>query len=273
MNRKYFLRAVVAITFVVLVVWGAIALSSPTKLPSGVSTTTPSVTSVKPKSKPPTVTTSPTTTETVTTISPPPPTTTPTVVPGGCEQNGLNTADWNTDDDNTDRNGFTMADGKVAALAPTSGDCYDTVVLTVYDDLRDNVVVNPDLAEDDPIRYAWTTFLSGYIADGELLMHDPVGSVVPMNSPVVLQLTVLADAFPAELLPLVHPGTPSSGVPPVYRFDADNNFVSLHEIVWAGSFERTTTFGIGVNGKTPFAVDYGRVTMDVTEIILHVAHQ
>jgi len=176
-------------------------------------------------------------------------------------------------DDNSDRGNYANADGKIAALAPTTGECYDTIVLTVYDDLRNNPVLHPDLADDDPMKYEWVTFLSGYIDDGEMLMHDPVGSVVPTNSAAVLHLTVLAHAEAGDLLPKIDDGNLSEGVPPLYRFDAGSDFVSLNEVLWAGSFESTTSFGLGVNGKTPYAVHYGRVTLDVTEVIIHVAHK
>ena len=220
------------------------ALTAPSELPSGVSTTIPSVTSVVPTTKKsPTVTKTTTVfatpTETFHTMSPRPSTTTslPPVLPVGCVQDGMNTADWDTDDDIG--NGRTMVTGPVTDLYPSPGECFDTIVFDI------NTQGQPG-------------FVARYVPQ---VTYDGSGEPVPLFGLADIQLSIFAPIDNYELW---------NG----YEFVTGSEYGSLRNIKFAGSFEGVTSFGIGVKDKVPFAVDYvSGGSAGTGKVIVRLAHE
>jgi hypothetical protein len=135
------------------------------------------------------------------------------------------------------------------SVTPTSGtalvniragrnDCYDRLVF----DLR--VPAPP------------TGFQVSYV---DQVYEDPTGAVVPVRGGAKLQVTV--DAFSWDMT--------TGEQTYVYGNRAElvdvTGFQTFRQVAWAGSFENTTTIGLGVRARLPFRVFTlgDRVVVDV----------
>jgi hypothetical protein len=144
--------------------------------------------------------------------------------------------------------GITWGSGE-KSTEPTSGtalvniragrnDCYDRLVF----DLR--APVSP------------TCFIVSYV---DRVIEDPTGAVVPVRGGAKLQVTVCNPAYDMAT------GQPTY----VYGNRAElvdvTGFQTFRQVAWAGSFENTTSVGLGVRARLPFRafVLGDRVVVDV----------
>jgi hypothetical protein len=92
------------------------------------------------------------------------------------------------------------------------------------------------------------------------MAEDPTGYPVPLRGGAKLSVTVHAPAYD------------ESGAPTyVYADPAElvdvSGFQTFRQVAWAGSFEGTTTVGLGVRARLPF-----RVFSLSDRIVVDVAH-
>lgn len=226
-----------------LVIVGVASLVSPTKLPSGVSTTTPPMTSLTrtttvPKPTPSTVTVTITPpvwpTETAKTITPQP-------QPQGCEQDDVDTSGWNTDPDTN-----TINPAFVGPLAPpfaSTGDCFDKLVF--------------DVQTGTGVEFS-AEYVPVVIADGSGL------PVTDIKGSKFIQLTIRATMLrDEEGNPLYNAA--DYNIPDAYGF---GNLRELRLVT--PDYEGYTTFGIGVDTMTPFAVESHVVGEGMTEVVVYI---
>lgn len=238
----------VAVIAAVAIVVAVNVLTGPSTLPSGV------YTSVKP------VQPAPSTTKTRTTTPPRPPTSTtfsrppdvktmtvpttpaPPPAPVGCVQDGVSTAGWNTEADTSGN----IVPGAVGPLAPptaSTGDCFDKLVFTVQ-------------------TGADVEFYAQYVpivtADGSGLPVDGI------KGSKFIQLSIKAAMLRDEQNnPLYNPAD--------YNIPDAQGFGNLRELrLVTPDNEKYVTFGIGVDTKTPFAVESYRVGEGVTNVVLYI---
>lgn len=117
-------------------------------------------------------------------------------------------------------------------------DCYDRLVF----DLRGSV----------------DGYWASYVDE---VTHDGSGHPVPLRGGAKLQVTVHAPAYDES-------GTPTY----VYANPAElvnvTGFQTFRQVAWAGSFEGTTSVGLGVRARLPFRVFTlpNRVVVDVAHL-------
>jgi hypothetical protein len=126
--------------------------------------------------------------------------------------------------------------------------CYDRLVLDVYG--------NP-------------SFRSWHVGYVKQVTEDPSGRPVPVRGGAFLQISVQApDHTPNGTLTYV-PANPRELV------DV-SGFRTFRQVAWAGSFEGTSSIGLGVRARLPFrviAITGLPHTANGTRVVIDVAHQ
>jgi hypothetical protein len=89
---------------------------------------------------------------------------------------------------------------------------------------------------------------------------DASGIPVPLRGAGKLQITVLSPAYDQNFDPTYNPGNYSELV-------NVNGFQTFRQVAWAGSWEGTTTVGLGVRARLPF-----RVFVIDNRVVVDVAH-
>jgi hypothetical protein len=93
------------------------------------------------------------------------------------------------------------------------------------------------------------------------VIEDPTGAVVPVRGGAKLQVNVAAPAYDSAT------GQPTY----VYSNRAElvdvTGYQTFRQVAWAGSFESTTSVGLGVRARLPF-----RVLSLGDRIVVDVAH-
>ncbi|GAA3864196.1 hypothetical protein GCM10022243_33240 [Saccharothrix violaceirubra] len=89
--------------------------------------------------------------------------------------------------------------------------------------------------------------------------HDGSGEPVPLRGGAFLQVAVHSPAYDPET------GTPTYPVGDPAELVDVTGYSTFRQVAWAGSFEGTTTVGLGVRARLPFRVFTlpGRVVVDV----------
>jgi hypothetical protein len=90
---------------------------------------------------------------------------------------------------------------------------------------------------------------------------DPTGDPVPLRGGAALQIVVRAPAYDENGNATYRPADPRELV-------RTAGFATFRQVAWAGSFEGTTTLGLGTRARLPFRVftlagTSGRVVIDV----------
>jgi hypothetical protein len=92
------------------------------------------------------------------------------------------------------------------------------------------------------------------------LREDGSGRLIPLRGGAVLQVVVRAPSYDGQGQATYQPADPREVVPTA-------GFETFHQVGWAGSFEGSTTLGIGTRARLPFRVlpltDPGRIVVDV----------
>ena len=126
--------------------------------------------------------------------------------------------------------------------------CYDRLVLDVFG--------NP-------------SFRSWHVGYVDRVTEDPSGRPVPLRGGAFLQITVQApDHTPNGTLTYV-PANPRELV-------NVSGFRTFRQVAWAGSFEGSSSIGLGVRARLPFrvtAVTGLPHTANGTRVVIDVAHQ
>ncbi|MYR07733.1 hypothetical protein GTV32_16125 [Gordonia sp. SID5947] len=148
----------------------------------------------------------------------------------------MNPATWNTAEDSAPPRS-PVADGGIVDVSPGAGPCFDQVVFRT----------------DSTSEVGFT---ARYVPQ---VTREGSGAPVPLQGAAHLQLSIFAPAVNPDLF---------QG----FGFVADHTYRSLRQVAFAGSFEGVTTFGIGVDHETPFAVETRRAGDGATEVLLAVAH-
>jgi hypothetical protein len=93
---------------------------------------------------------------------------------------------------------------------------------------------------------------------------DPTGDPVPLRGGAALQIVVLAPAYDENGNATYQPADPQELV-------STAGFTTFRQVAWAGSFEGTTTLGLGTRARLPFRV----FTLDGTSgrVVIDVAHR
>lgn len=174
----------------------------------------------------------------------PPTTTANTVVPplNYCVQDGVDTTGWNTDpDDSGDVQPLYL--GLLAPPAASTGPCFDKLVFTV------------STGADVEFSAEYVTIVR---ADGSGL------PVTDIKGSVFIQLVIKAHMLRDEQgNPLYNPAD--------YNMSNVQGYGNLRELrLVTPDYEGYTTFGIGLDAKTPFAVESHAVGGEKTEIDVYV---
>lgn len=156
----------------------------------------------------------------------------PAPIPEPCPE----TLGWNTLDDTSNNQNYVRED--LYDVRYQTGECADEVIF--YVDTSENV-----------------TFSGRYTDSGD---GQQVGSGLPVvvEGDAALQIAIHAPVAVYDLFA-------GSG------FNPNPNWPALREVIFTGSFEGVTTFVIGVDHKTPFAVEYERQG-GKTQVVVRIAH-
>jgi hypothetical protein len=193
--------------------------------------------------------TTPTATATVTVTAPPrpmwPTETFKTKNPAtaqGCIDNGLNADDWDTVDD---FGSGAMSDGPIFDVSASPGPCYDTIVFNVHT-LGD------------------TGFTARYV---DVVSDGGQGAPIQgFKGSAYIQLTVNAPLETDESGTVVDPER--------YSLPDPVGFETLRELRNVPDYEGYSSFGIGVDHKVPFAVEYEIGGSSGTgKVIVYLAHE
>jgi len=130
-----------------------------------------------------------------------------------------------------------MTSAPMVGLRAGQHDCYDRLVF----DLR-------GAAAGYTVSYVDTVY------------DDPTATPVPLRGGAKLQVTVFAPAYDET-------GTPTYQYADRAELVNVNGFQTFRQVAWAGSFEGTTTVGLGVRARLPFRV----FTAD-NRVVVDVAH-
>ena len=95
--------------------------------------------------------------------------------------------------------------------------------------------------------------------------HDGSGAPVPLRGGAFLQVTVLSPAHDVNYQPTYRPANKAELV-------NVTGFRTFRQVAWAGTFEGTTTFGLGVRGRLPFRVSTWQSSPTSGVVIVDVAH-
>ncbi|HEV2779599.1 MAG TPA: hypothetical protein VGX25_09380 [Actinophytocola sp.] len=125
--------------------------------------------------------------------------------------------------------------GNLVGLRAGRGDCYDTLVFDVQ----------------EPVGGYWVSYV-------DEVFEDPTGAPVPLRGGAKLVVTVYASAFDES-------GRPTYSYANRAELLDVTGFPTFRQMAWAGSFEGTTSVGLGVRARLPFRVFTlpGRVVVDV----------
>ncbi len=116
-------------------------------------------------------------------------------------------------------------------------DCYDRLVFDAT----------------GPVNGYWVSYV-------DTMYHDPTGAVIPLRGGAKLSVTAQAPSY-------------DSAGNPTYRYANRSELVDVtgyqtfRQVAFAGSFEGTTTVGLGVRARLPF-----RVFTLPNRIVVDVAH-
>ncbi|TSD95292.1 hypothetical protein FOS14_18185 [Skermania sp. ID1734] len=154
----------------------------------------------------------------------------------GCVEDGLNVATWNTLPDGGGPD-HPITTGTVSDVVPKPGRCFDTVTF--------------QLDTSDPVGYR-----AAYVPQ---VTQAGSGRVIPVDGGAEVQVSIKA---PAADIAKFHN----------FTFTAGDDYQSLRQIVFAGSFEGVTTFGIGTASQTPLAVESHKDSAGKTQVVLYLAH-
>lgn len=210
---------------------------------------------------PPPVIITPTITETVTVI--PPATNPPSANAKECVDNGVSTAGWNTERDvpSSAEMGLKAGDPITQPLvdAPLVG------IHTWYGECFDSIEFIIDTRLNDPEQADRPWFDVKYVP---MVRVDGSGHGIVLDGMADLQVVIFA---PGDSW---HYGEPDRPVQPIdasnYRRVMNYDFDSVEEVQGAGDFEGVVTFGIGVNEKRPFAVEYNDNHDGTTSVVVRV---
>jgi hypothetical protein len=125
--------------------------------------------------------------------------------------------------------------GELVGLRAGRNDCYDRLVFDV----------------NGPVDGYWVSYV-------DAVTEDPTGNPVPLRGGAKLAVTVQAPSYNTS-------GSPTY----VYSNRAElvnvTGYQTFRQVAWAGSFEGTTSVGLGVRARLPFRVFTlpGRVVIDV----------
>jgi hypothetical protein len=125
--------------------------------------------------------------------------------------------------------------GQLVGVRAGRNDCYDRLVFDVQ-----------RAADGYSVSYV------------DSMAEDPTGDPVPLRGGAALSVSVNAPSFTASGIPTFVYSNPAELV------DV-SGFQTFRQAAWAGSFEGTTTIGLGVRARLPFRVFTlpGRVVVDV----------
>lgn len=144
-----------------------------------------------------------------------------------------------------------MTGATLAGVRAGHHDCYDRLVV----DLAGRPAAGYDVRYIDP----------PYRADGS-------GDALFVAGGAVLQVVVRAPAYDTGGVPT----TPWRGAGTVIirpdQFDA-RGFLTFEDLVWGGSFEGQSSFGLGVRARLPFRVFQLDGPGDGTRLVVDVAHR
>lgn len=130
-------------------------------------------------------------------------------------------------------------------------DCYDRLVV----DLAGQPAAGYDVRYIDP----------PYRADGS-------GDALFVAGGAVLQVVVRAPAYDTNGNATVAWGGPGTVIIRPDQFDA-RGFTTFEDLVWGGSFEGQSSFGLGVRARLPFRVFQLDGPGDGTRLVVDVAHR
>ncbi len=102
----------------------------------------------------------------------------------------------------------------------------------------------------------------GYVSR---VVQDGSGFTVPLRGGAFIQVSVRAPAYDASGHPTYAPAHPSEAV-------SVAGFRTFRQIAFAGTFEGTTTFGVGVRARLPFRVFVLAGPGTGSRLIVDVAH-
>jgi hypothetical protein len=88
----------------------------------------------------------------------------------------------------------------------------------------------------------------------------------------VLQVIVRAPAYDANANATVPWGGPGTVITRPDQFDA-RGFTTFEDLVWGGSFEGQSSFGLGVRARLPFRVFQLDGPGDHTRLVVDVGHR
>jgi hypothetical protein len=131
-----------------------------------------------------------------------------------------------------------MAAGDVYDVRPVPALCHDTVFFDIN-------------TTEDLGFFAYYTDTGDGIQDGS-------GNQIEVEGPAAIQIAIYAPVANYDLFV-------------GYGFNPNPDWAALREVKFAGSFEGVTSFVIGVDRKTPFAVEREHAN-GRTQIVLRIAH-
>lgn len=144
-----------------------------------------------------------------------------------------------------------MTGAPVTGVRAGHHDCYDRLVV--------------DLAGHPPAGYDVRYIDPPYRADGS-------GDALFVAGGAVLQVVVRAPAYDADGRTTVSWGIPGAVIIRPDQFDA-RGFTTFEDLVWGGSFEGQSSFGLGVRARLPFRVFQLNGPGDGTRLVVDVGHR
>ena len=144
-----------------------------------------------------------------------------------------------------------MTGATLAGVRTGHHDCYDRLVV----DLAGHPAAGYDVRYIDP----------PYRADGS-------GDPLFVAGGAVVQVIVRAPAYDTNGNATVPWGGPGTVITRPDQFDA-RGFTTFEDLVWGGSFEGQSSFGLGVRARLPFRVFQLDGPGDGTRLVVDVAHR
>ena len=92
------------------------------------------------------------------------------------------------------------------------------------------------------------------------------GQIVPLRGGAFLQVTVKAPAYNQAGVPTYLPSNPG-------ELSNVNGYATFRQVAMAGSYEGSTTLGLGVRARLPFRVLVLTGPGDTTRVVVDVAHR
>ncbi len=107
----------------------------------------------------------------------------------------------------------------------------------------------------------------GYVVEYvDEVRHDGSGDVVPTRGGASLQVVVLDPAYDAYGNATYSPANPA-------ELRDVTGYATFRQVVWAGTFEGQTTFGLGVRARLPFRVFELAGPGAGSRLVVDVAHR